>query len=86
MQAVDELREGLIQIASALNLSIVDPTNVSSILDVIEEELKHITMGQLIRPQPYPNSIPGNFPIYHISFISMNFLFIFCFYNLHPNN
>lgn len=42
MQAVDELREGLIQIASALNLSIVDPTNVSSILDVIEEELKHM--------------------------------------------
>lgn len=42
MQAVDELRESLLQIAAALNLSIVDPTNVSSILDVVEEELKHM--------------------------------------------
>ena len=42
MQAVDELRESLLQIAVALNLSIVDPTNVSSILDVVEEELKHM--------------------------------------------
>lgn len=42
MQAVDELRESLLQIASALNLSIVDPTNVSSILDVVEDELKHM--------------------------------------------
>ena len=40
VEAVEELRQGLLSIASALNLSIVDPTDVSSILDVLEEELR----------------------------------------------
>ena len=47
VEAIKVLHDGLVQIAALLNASIVDPNDISGMIDVIEGEIKQLqTQGK----------------------------------------
>ena len=42
IESLNELRDGLLRIASLMNVSIVDTNDISSIIDALEEEVNQL--------------------------------------------